>query len=177
MNSQKSIVIILLTLLITITGCSENRVHVSEVENRIENDIDQIMYNGEPYTGIVFENYSDGNLKNEVKVVNGIMSGESKEYYPNGELKELTTFESGVPTGLHELYFESGQLGLRTNLVFVGKERIGDNGIRRDGSYEKFYPNGQLNIKTTYEKGVLNGSYLELSEEGDTLKNITYGNQ
>lgn len=45
---------------------------------------------------------------------------------------------------------------------------------KRNGVYYTYFPNGRLNNKAHYEDGVLNGSYLSLSEEGDTIYHASY---
>ena len=45
---------------------------------------------------------------------------------------------------------------------------------KRDGVYYTYYPNGKLNNRVHYEGGVLNGSYISFSEEGDTIYHAFY---
>ncbi|OUL63706.1 toxin-antitoxin system YwqK family antitoxin [Flavobacterium sp. AJR] len=45
-------------------------------------------YQGQPFTGILEEFYSNGNLIGEITVVNGHVDGRQTQYYENGQIKE-----------------------------------------------------------------------------------------
>lgn len=70
---------------------NQNRVNRSEIE--IKNGF--LYVNNEKFSGIVFENYSNDNLKSEWSVKDGIENGTFTNYYENGELNEKTVWVNG----------------------------------------------------------------------------------
>lgn len=54
----------------------------------LETDRDGIYYwKGEPFTGIAFEMYPNGQILSEDEMVDGIVDGFVREWYPSGERK------------------------------------------------------------------------------------------
>lgn len=45
-------------------------------------------YQGQPFTGVFEEFYSNGNLIGEITVVNGHVDGRQTQYYEKGQIKE-----------------------------------------------------------------------------------------
>jgi len=61
------------------------RVHASELEG---GDEDALLLHGKPFTGTAYEQYANGQLREEVSYVEGYSNGPCKSWYENGQLKE-----------------------------------------------------------------------------------------
>lgn len=102
--------------------------------------------------------YLEGQVNDSVTIKMNIDSVDNRIIYLrvtniNNQLSNLISFhEDGI-----------------TPLI-VAQEYQGE----RDGVYYTYFPSGRLNNKAHYESGVLNGSYLSFSEEGDTIYYATY---
>ncbi len=54
--------------------------------------------------------YPNGNIKAELRYVNGKLNGLSTMYYPNGKIKARENYSDGLLDGLTKRYYEQGQL-------------------------------------------------------------------
>jgi antitoxin component YwqK of YwqJK toxin-antitoxin module len=87
---------------------AQEKVHVSEIEER-NIDGKTILYAHEiQYNGIVYENYSSPKLKYTVQ--NGVKNGPYEVYYRNGQINRKTSFKDDKYDGAYEEYYENGQL-------------------------------------------------------------------
>ncbi len=67
-------------------------------------------HKGSVFSGILFENYSNGELKLERKIKNGIEQEEEFEYYHDGKLKCITNWKDGKWNGYKIWYNENGEI-------------------------------------------------------------------
>ena len=67
-------------------------------------------YNGEPFTGILYENFPNGNLKYEIECKNGYPEGVQRHYYPNGQLWEEGFLKYNQDYGPFRQWDEGGNL-------------------------------------------------------------------
>lgn len=95
--------------------------------------------------GIFKTKYANGNLKEEVAVVDGIYDGTSYWYYENGLLKSVINFNKGKVTGWVRHYYKSGLLH---------EEFYVNNGVK-DGIAKTYFDNGSLHKVERYENGIL----------------------
>ena len=95
-------------------------------------------YKGEPFTGEIFENYKNGQLKYKSNFKDGKKDGLSESYYENGqlEIKQTTRTENMM------VYMKL----LRKRSV---SHRKSTKDGEQDGLYENYYENGQLKVKET----------------------------
>jgi antitoxin component YwqK of YwqJK toxin-antitoxin module len=59
-------------------------------------DDQSLLYQGEPYTGVVFETYADGSPAAEQSYRQGILDGLSRVWHPNHQLKSETMYAFGL---------------------------------------------------------------------------------
>lgn len=77
----------------------------------LDTDIDQrLTLNGIPFTGVAFETYSNGQLREEQSFVDGIPEGFGRSWYANGQLADEGSSHRGAPHGIVRQYYDSGAL-------------------------------------------------------------------
>ncbi|MEQ8808570.1 MAG: DUF4375 domain-containing protein [Imperialibacter sp.] len=109
--------------------------------------------------------FSDGVIKEEFNLINGVLDGQFKAYYPTGKIKSLRTYVQGEQFGEQKSWYENRNLSVATLIDSVSKakrleffyenkqrsklEHTDKNGDRI-GDYEEWYQNGQLKEKATF---------------------------
>ena len=101
--------ITVLVCLILFTSCTKSIDHKKE-KSYIEVRKGITYYKGEPFTGEIFRNYDNGQLKAKINYTDGKYDGLSEGYYKNGQLKGKNYWEDGKRDGLEEGYYKNGQL-------------------------------------------------------------------
>jgi antitoxin component YwqK of YwqJK toxin-antitoxin module len=66
-------------------------------------------YKKEPFTGICYDLYDNGNLKDEQELVNGLKQGKGKWYHENGQLEEEGEYKDDKQYGIWVYYNDTGQ--------------------------------------------------------------------
>ena len=99
---EKIGLVFLVVLWVTVIEAQE-KIHISEIEERNVNGKTVIFANDAQYEGVVYENYVRPKLKYSVKA--GIKDGPYELYYENGQLKRKTTFSDDKYNGLYEEYY------------------------------------------------------------------------
>ncbi len=90
-------------------------------------------------------------------------NGQIISYYIDGVVKEFYTFQNGLKTGPFEERTANGFLSVRGAF---------DKG-KKDGTWEFYSYEGNLEKRVTYQSDSLNGEYLVMNTTTDTL---TFGN-
>ncbi|MEH2198326.1 toxin-antitoxin system YwqK family antitoxin [Nostoc sp.] len=67
-------------------------------------------YEDQPFTGIAYDNLSNGQLVAEDSYVEGVQEGISREWYPSGALHYEVYYKSGALHGLCKEWYENGLL-------------------------------------------------------------------
>jgi antitoxin component YwqK of YwqJK toxin-antitoxin module len=67
-------------------------------------------YKNNPFTGMLFENYPNGNLNYEIECVNGYPEGAERHYYQNGQLMEESYLKYNLSYGIMKEWDEDGNL-------------------------------------------------------------------
>lgn len=133
--------------------------------------------------------YSNGVLRKETSIKDGIPNGIEKEYYKNGQLKSEMSYEDGMPNGVTKSYFENGQLqqeaflndadpvGLllryHKNGQLAEESNFDSNGDR-NGVQKAYYENGQLAEEGMYSSGDKSGVQKEYYENGQLKSEMEY---
>ena len=99
---EKIIVLVVGFLWMSMTN-AQQKVHVSDVEERnIDGQI--VLYaNNQKYEGVVYENYVRPKLKYSVR--EGKKNGPYELYYENGNLKRKTSFKEDKYDGAYEEFY------------------------------------------------------------------------
>lgn len=108
----------------------------------------------------------DGGLSAQGSYLDGEMSGEWKWFFRDGNPREVATFDSkGVKVGLSEIYWQGGARRLRQHYAADGS---------LDGSYERFYANGQLAQSGYFYQGQRHGVWREYYATGQLSEEMHY---
>ena len=101
--------ITVLVCLILFTSCTKSIDHKKE-KSYIEVRKGITYYKGEPFTGEIFRNYDNGQLKAKINYTDGKKDGLSEHYYENGQLQFKMNFKDGKEDGSSfESYDKDGQ--------------------------------------------------------------------
>jgi antitoxin component YwqK of YwqJK toxin-antitoxin module len=110
----------------------------------------QYKFRGEYSEGLKIQKwityYPNGQI-NTIKNynMNGELNGDESSWYNNGEKLSERNHLNGKQNGVSKLWYSNGQLMNSYNFV---------NGKVKDGKYQHFYSNGNLNMEITYENGI-----------------------
>ncbi len=156
---MKRILSVFIFGLILIAGSCQKEVRVEKSKFKLVNRV--FMLGDEKFTGVAYENYTDGTLKSEWTLLNGIEHGPGNTYYPNGQVDEKILWKDGEKDGPYEKYYDDGQLEVKAQYAFNEK----------DGYFETFYKSGKPWRKGYYDNGKLEGTVEEYYENGKS-KNL-----
>ena len=106
--------ITVLFCLILFTSCTKS-IDGKKEKEYIENRKGITYYKGEPFTGEMFQNYKNGQLRYKQNYEDGKIDGLSESYYENGQLEDKANWKDGKEDGLIEVYYENGQLKYKLN--------------------------------------------------------------
>lgn len=84
---------------------------------RLFEGVPKTTYEGKPFTGVAFENISDGGYT-EVVFLGGLMNGLSREWYPNGNQRDEAFMFANVRHGKYWEWYESGKIHLDRTYEF-----------------------------------------------------------
>lgn len=84
-----------------------NRANAKDLEGRIDQNATVFYQNGQPYTGIVYEEFQ-GRINLEYEVNNGVKQGRETEFYPNGTIQSVSHYADNVLDGELINYYENG---------------------------------------------------------------------
>jgi antitoxin component YwqK of YwqJK toxin-antitoxin module len=79
-------------------------------EDEFELDDDQVLYNGQPFTGTGFSYYPNSRLKREAPYKDGFEEGVCRVWYAGGQLKREWFAVHGTITGKATEWHESGEI-------------------------------------------------------------------
>jgi antitoxin component YwqK of YwqJK toxin-antitoxin module len=109
----------------------------------------------EPFTGILFSKFSNGQYDSYQQFVNGVGQGQWINYYENGNYKEIGTYEQNKVTGPIKKFHDNGELAAEGNYK---DWRI------RVGNWNFYNLEGKLIESTDYGE---KGSIVEVQEYFD----------
>jgi len=190
MKKSKIIINCLLAIFVLLVfGCAEKRVLEDELVER--NGV--YYFQGEPFTGTVFDIYDEEQIKYEQEYKNGVRDGLYREWYENGQIKTETNYEDELQFGSFKKWYESGQIKEQTTLKYstaVGSiKRWHENGqlayeieLKNDftppDEHYYYYVNDwkRYGDKYVFYQGLYNGKYKKYYENGQLAKEATYEN-
>ena len=143
-------------------------------------DLTAILYQEQPFTGVLKSCRNNEKLRSLQSYVNGLLEGINIDYHKNGQLKEKGSYRNRKKEGTWITYYSNGQMKSTDNMLnglLVGESLdYHENGqLERKANYEKgkltgelllYYPNGQLKEKASYVNGEYNGPYLSYHGNG-----------
>ncbi len=118
------------------------------------NDDQTMSWNDQPFTGLAFEIYSNGQRQSESPYVQGVLQGISREWYSEGGTKEEANYWNGVRHGGTRTWSPAGKIAAEKRFEYgiLTRERLWD-------------PNGRLLKDWSIGPGDDLFSILELSRE------------
>ena len=109
-------------------------------------------YKGNPVTGICYNLHDNGNLMEEVELVNGLKHGINNSFFKNGQVQKIGSYKNDKEDGIYKSYSDDGTLTTEGNMK-NGKL----NGIW------KHYRQGKVIYEGTYNNN------KPIKESGDML--------
>jgi len=155
---------LLYVVIVFFIGCNpNNQLVVHEESKGFDGFSKQTTYNGEVFSGIVFNTNEDKDTILIGEYKNGLKHGVWKKFYSNGALKERRFYKKGLKVGLYEGFYDDGS----KNFVFMFKngEYNGTNRVwTKDGlMIEEFnYKMGKEfgSQKVWYLDGKIKSNYI-----------------
>ena len=127
--------------LLAVISCSPERVLKEELINKGTQESPLFYYKGELFTGVEFDVYTNGQLKYEYTIKDGIYNGLVQNWHENGQLLSEGEAIKNIYDGLIKEWYENGQL--RSEMFY-------SNGLKQK---EKLWgKNGELIQEIDYEK-------------------------
>jgi antitoxin component YwqK of YwqJK toxin-antitoxin module len=107
--------ITVLVCFILFTSCTKS-IDWKKEKSNFEERKEITYYKDKPFTGEMFENYENGQLRYKVNFIDGkVEDGLYEVYYENGQLQRKANYKDGKRDGLYERYYENGQLQRKRN--------------------------------------------------------------
>jgi len=117
-------------------------------DEELEWDDDVTIYEGNPFSGIAYRNYPNGNCEFEFQYVNGFRQGIQREFFDNTDVKEEWVAERGAAIGEVKKWHNNGQLKSVGNYEFgaelsydewdIGGKLIESRRIDKDSELMKY---------------------------------------
>ena len=133
--------VMLLTLMFIMTACSSGELTEKDLVEK-----DGLVYekgSSKPFSGMISEEYPNGNLKYRKRFKDGKYNGSVVEFYENGKKKVESTYDMGKRKELYSEWYDNGQQKVR---AFYTK------GIR-DGAYREYNKDGRIKVDTNFRNG------------------------
>lgn len=153
-----------------------------ELASKIQT-IDGLVHVGDeptPFTGIIFSQYPNGQLKNEITYENGKKNGASKtRFETDGRLETEGTFKDGKENGIFKAYYASGKLQSEETFVDGKKNGLCKTYYETNGPLKNVaaFANskiGQPESEATYKDDNLDGVFKLWDENGKLQSEVTY---
>lgn len=121
-----------------------------------------LLYQSKPYSGIVSELYSNGNIKTKSEYLAGKRSGYYKGWYSNGTKQFDRYYKKGLKVGAHIGWYKNNQKKFEF--------QFNDSG-EYDGSVKEWYSSGQEFRSFNYQNGREEGSQQMWQQDGKIRAN------
>jgi antitoxin component YwqK of YwqJK toxin-antitoxin module len=99
----------------------------------------------------------EGVLNSKETYLDGDKEGSTEIYYQDGSISERMMFKNDVKNGLWEQYFNNGNPKLKAHVV---------DGVKYDGQYTTYYPDGIKLQEGKYVDGKKESSWYLFNEDG-----------
>lgn len=116
----------------------------------------RLLDGGLPFTGVVTDHYSGGELKSHSVVSNGLLEGVSEGWYTNGQKQVTEHFVAGVSHGLRTKWYPNGVKQSEVTII---------NG-ELHGTFQRWHENGQLSEQVEMSHGQPAGLSLAYHPSG-----------
>lgn len=183
---DKRYLFLLMTLLLLLS-CKGNDESVQKQPRQDSIQFESFAAEADFMDGTANFYYPDGKtLKRTAVYHDGILSGPEVCYYPDGLTKGVFYHDQAAALLALEFFYPDGRMLMKV-VNSSGMTRITDyyeNGQisetflvdkgRPEGEYLMYYPNGNLRKRGYYRSGEVTGLWEFFSEDGDSVKEISY---
>jgi antitoxin component YwqK of YwqJK toxin-antitoxin module len=139
------------------TSNSGLRVNYDETE-----DVENIThYKGNPFTGICYRLYENGNLQEEFELLKGLKHGNFKKYFEDGQIQLEGEFKDGNRDGNSKEFYENG--GIKIEITAVDTK---NPETYHEVSYKTYFENGKLYEDFNIVNGEIHGDSKMYYENG-----------
>ena len=123
-----------LTILINsnFISAQDLRINYKKEKSFFWNEAGILKYKGKTFSGQIFENYKNNNLKYEENYLNGKLEGKHEGFYKNGFKKYSHSHKNGYENGYFEYFHKNGK---------ISQKGITENGKTKE--IESFKRNGK----------------------------------
>lgn len=121
---------------------------------------------GPPFTGIIYEQTTEGRLLTELPAKDGKVHGIARGWHENGQLEVEEHFENGISSGLRTRWHPNCQKRSTTTIV---------KGIL-EGPFTEWHDNGQLALQMNLENGKGEGLCQAWHPDGRLKSKVTLKN-
>lgn len=121
---------------------------------------------GGPFTGLMYEQTTEGTLISEIPLEEGIVHGLARGWHDNGRLEVEEPFENGVSNGLRTRWHPNGNKRSQASIV---------NGVLH-GPFTEWHDNGQVAVRMEMVDGQGEGLVEAWNPDGTLKSRITLAN-
>ena len=121
---------------------------------------------GGPFTGIMYEQTTEGRLLSEIPLKEGVVHGIARGWHENGRLEVEEPFENGKSHGLRTRYHPNGKMRSQATIVKGSLE----------GTFTEWYENGQLAVRMDMADGKGEGLCEAWHPDGKLKSKVTLKN-
>lgn len=121
---------------------------------------------GGPFTGIMYEQTTEGRLLSEIPLTEGIVHGIARGWHQNGELEVEEPFENGKSHGLRTRYHPNGKKRSEATIIQGNLE----------GPFTEWHENGQIAVRMTMVEGKGEGLCEAWHPDGKLKSKVTLKN-
>jgi hypothetical protein len=120
--------------------------------------------NGRPYTGVLNEYFSNGTIKTEINLKNGLKNGKVVIYSETGQILELRSYRKNE---MHGNWIVFNEKGTKTSLANY------KNG-KKHGKWMIWNDSGTLIYELHYLNGEKTGTWKSYDKEGSLINERKY---
>ena len=121
---------------------------------------------GGPFTGVMYEQTTDGRLLSEIPLKEGIVHGIARGWHENGQLEVEEPFENGRSHGLRTRFHLNGKKRSQATIV---------EGVL-EGPFTEWHDNGQLAVRMEMVHGKGEGLCEAWQPDGKLKSKVTLKN-
>ena len=133
--------------------------------DQVTNHSGVIYYNGNSYSGVVIDMYSNKQHRLEANYLNGKLNGKYTEWFDNGKVKISVNYSAGKQDGKYVKYYENGNKNCECNFK-LGGIWTSDTTV--------WYEDGKKKFEGKYYEGLKDGDFIIYNESGKITKMSTY---
>ena len=137
---------------------------IAQLEFRTENGAERVYHNGQPFTGLGYSEFGNGNRFTEQAYVDGIQNGYWAVYFEYGKRQKEGSKLNAVDHDVYHEWYESGALKYEYHY---------DAGLKI-GVWKSWYENGQQWTERHWENDTLHGPVLVWDTDGTLTKKYVY---